>query len=256
MKVKNKVLENGIAFHGDAFDVLNDFIDKEIKVDAAIIDPPYGTIRKSTLHTNNSKLTAHKYKGNEGDTFEWDIKLDWFKFFDLLNKVVKPGGNIIMFGQHPTFLNMILANQKNFKYELIWFKNASGNNTHAKNKPSNYHENIAVFINGETKQENRTYNYKTRKTGEAIVKSSVLRYPKEQALRIHPTQKPIKLLMDLIEMYTNKGETIIDTFAGSHSLAIAAQRLGRHFITIEKNDKYYKNGIEWILKDSKHKPLF
>ena len=70
------------------------------------------------------------------------------------------------------------------------------------------------------------------------------RYPKS-VLRIsrdfsaqqqaHPTQKPVPLLEWLVKTYSNEGDTVMDNAMGSGSTGIAALRLGRQFIGIEKD---------------------
>lgn len=53
--------------------------------------------------------------------------------------------------------------------------------------------------------------------------------------KIHPTQKPVELLQYFIELLSNKGDTILDTFAGSGSTGIAADTCGRNAILIERD---------------------
>lgn len=54
----------------------------------------------------------------------------------------------------------------------------------------------------------------------------------------HPTQKPESLLNDLVVQFTDPGETILDPFGGSGTTAVAAKRLGRRCILIEREEKY------------------
>lgn len=54
----------------------------------------------------------------------------------------------------------------------------------------------------------------------------------------HPTQKPEKLLAKIILASTNKGDLILDPFAGSGTTAVAAKKLGRDFIAIESDEQY------------------
>ena len=61
---------------------------------------------------------------------------------------------------------------------------------------------------------------------------------KEKSCGIHLTPKPIKLLNHLIEVFTEKGQTILDPFLGSGSTAISAIKTGRNCIGIEINDEY------------------
>lgn len=54
----------------------------------------------------------------------------------------------------------------------------------------------------------------------------------------HPTQKPEKLLAKLILASSEPGGVVLDPFLGSGSTAVAAKKLGRHYIGIEKNPQY------------------
>jgi site-specific DNA-methyltransferase (adenine-specific) len=55
----------------------------------------------------------------------------------------------------------------------------------------------------------------------------------------HPTQKPLKLLLDWVTKFTDKGETVLDPFMGSGTTGLACMRLGRNFIGIEKRPDYF-----------------
>lgn len=56
---------------------------------------------------------------------------------------------------------------------------------------------------------------------------------------LHPNEKPVKLLRDLIESVTNSGETVLDFTMGSGSTGVAALECGRKFIGIEMDDHYF-----------------
>ena len=59
-------------------------------------------------------------------------------------------------------------------------------------------------------------------------------------IRIHPTQKPVKLYEWLLTNYAEKGQRILDTHLGSGSSAIAAHYYGVDFVGIELDEDYYK----------------
>src|SRR6185295_11378797 len=52
--------------------------------------------------------------------------------------------------------------------------------------------------------------------------------------RVHPTQKPLPLMMELVEKFTNPGDLVLDPFCGSGTTGVACIRLGRRFIGCEK----------------------
>ena len=65
-------------------------------------------------------------------------------------------------------------------------------------------------------------------------------------LRVHPTQKPVKLLEYLIKTYTNEGETVLDNCMGSGSTGVACINTNRNFIGIELDENYYNIAKERI----------
>jgi 16S rRNA G966 N2-methylase RsmD len=54
----------------------------------------------------------------------------------------------------------------------------------------------------------------------------------------HPCPKPLELMLELVELFTDPDEVILDPFAGSGTTGVACIRLGRRFIGIERDEKY------------------
>ena len=82
-------------------------------------------------------------------------------------------------------------------------------------------------------------------------KSNVLEYKKDND-GYHPTQKPVALLEDLIQTYSNAGNTVLDFTMGSGSTGVACVNTNRHFIGIELDDGYFnraKKRIEEAVTD-------
>lgn len=73
-------------------------------------------------------------------------------------------------------------------------------------------------------------------------RDSVKQYPK-----IHPTQKPIKVLKRLIEIFTDEGDTVIDPVAGSGSTLRACMELNRNCYGFEIDKNFYKLAKEQML---------
>lgn len=69
-------------------------------------------------------------------------------------------------------------------------------------------------------------------------------YPK-----IHPTQKPVSVLKRLIEIYTDKGDVVIDPVAGSGSTLRACAELGRSCYGFEIKKDFYKAAKEKMLSN-------
>lgn len=67
--------------------------------------------------------------------------------------------------------------------------------------------------------------------------------------KIHPTQKPIKILKRLIEIFTDPGDVVIDPCAGSGTTLRAACELGRNSYGFEVSKKFYHDAKEKMLID-------
>ena len=75
-------------------------------------------------------------------------------------------------------------------------------------------------------------------------------------IRIHPTQKPVKLYEWLLTNYAKQGDTILDTYGGSMSSAIACNKLGFDITVCELDKDYYTMACERIRNESKQLDMF
>jgi site-specific DNA-methyltransferase (adenine-specific) len=71
--------------------------------------------------------------------------------------------------------------------------------------------------------------------------------------KIHPTQKPVKLLEKLISIFTDEGDVVIDPVAGSGSTIVAAQNLGRKAFGFEIKKDFYREASAWIDECKKYR---
>ena len=56
---------------------------------------------------------------------------------------------------------------------------------------------------------------------------------------LHPTQKPILLLEDLVKTFSNENDLVVDLTMGSGSTGVACKNTNRNFIGIELDEKYF-----------------
>jgi site-specific DNA-methyltransferase (adenine-specific) len=192
---------------------------------------------------------------------KWDKMIDPVKLWGQYNRILKKNGVVILFGSGIFTAKMILSNPKKFKYCLVWEKTTSTGHLNAKRMPMRSHEDIMVF-GGKTynpqktdghqrkvstanhkKECNETENY--GKYGRTSYDSTE-RYPRsvwkfktdKQKSDLHPNQKPVSLLEELIKTYSNEGDIVLDNTAGSGSTGVASINTGRDCILIENNVKY------------------
>jgi DNA modification methylase len=72
----------------------------------------------------------------------------------------------------------------------------------------------------------------------------------------HPNEKPYAVMRKMVVVAADNRETILDPFAGSFTTAVACIRTGRKFIGIEKEEKYFRIGLERCRKEVERLALF
>ena len=73
---------------------------------------------------------------------------------------------------------------------------------------------------------------------------------------VHPTEKPISLMVELLNDFTNSGQTILDPFMGSGTTGVACVKTGRKFIGIELEPKYFDIACKRIEDAYKQPDMF
>jgi site-specific DNA-methyltransferase (adenine-specific) len=98
------------------------------------------------------------------------------------------------------------------------------------------------------KSPSRAFSYfQSLKTGGVL--KSVISVARKHYDTIHPTQKPQPLLEKIVQLVTNEGDTILDTFGGSGTLGLACHNLDRDVILIEKDDEYFEASTKYISEE-------
>jgi len=218
-------------------------------VDMVLADPPYGT-------------TACK----------WDSVIPFEPMWSHLKRIIKPHSAIVMTSSQPFTSALIMSNTGMFKYCWVWQKSRSTGFQDVRHRPLKEHEDVCVFSSAGCSTGSKPpmlYNPqglvecdKTRspKRAGGFFRSdcakggrqthtnwpkSVLQFGSE-GKATHPTQKPTALMEYLIKTYTNEGDAVLDFTMGSGTTGVACKRLGRSFIGIEKDEKYFAIAKERI----------
>jgi len=93
---------------------------------------------------------------------------------------------------------------------------------------------------------------KFRNNGKMIF--NCIDWPRDnESEKIHPTQKPVKLLEQLIEIFTDEGDVVIDPCAGSGSTLIAAENLNRKSHGFEIKKEFHAAATKWIEENKRNK---
>ena len=199
------------------------------QVDAVVTDPPYGISESSAKvksrqrrQGGNSKSLADQR--DYGD-FDWDQKTPDKSVFDAMRNMSKWqiifGGNY--FELPPT------------KCWLVWDKE-NGDNDFADAELAWTNLNKAVRL--------KRYLW-----------NGMLRANKEPRGE-HPTQKPIGIMEWCISHLPDGTQTILDPFMGSGTTGVAAVKMGRNFIGIEREPKYFDIACQRIENAQRQEQLF
>lgn len=76
--------------------------------------------------------------------------------------------------------------------------------------------------------------------------SSIISEVRDHYTSIHPTQKPVNLLVRLLNLVCDEGALVLDCFSGSGSTAVACMKTNRDFIGFEIDEEYYNDSIKRI----------
>ena len=226
--------------NADCFDVFPFIEDKSI--DAIICDLPYGTTEA-----------------------KWDCIIPIDALWNEYKRIIVDGGAIVLTAREPFTSKLVISNLKGYKHKWIWNKKQSGSFANAKFMPLQIEEDILVFTkNGEKvnyypqmrkgKMRKKGGSKKQIETMSKFIQPEFFKYSDDyypvniledypncsnKATNMHPTQKPVELMEYLIKTYTNEGDTVLDNTMGSGTTNLAALKLNRKSIGIEKEKQYY-----------------
>lgn len=107
-----------------------------------------------------------------------------------------------------------------------------------------YRGRLPKFRNGSKLDEN---GKTIRGTGHMVFNWFTWERDGREVPKIHPAQKPVKVLKKLIEIFTDPGDVVIDPCAGSGSTLRAAYETGRNSFGFEIDRTFYSRAVEEML---------
>lgn len=213
--------------------LLKEIKDSGIKIDAVITDPPYGVSRKNQLGFSNMGRSGMNYG-------EWDYNFDQKEWIRLCAPLIKPGGSIIVFNDWKNFSYIVeeLDDQGfSMKDVIRWVKP----NPMPRNTARRYVGDFELAIWAVKDGGKWTFN----KTEGSSYLRPIYKCPSvSSAKRLHPTQKPLKLIEDILKVHTNENDVVLDLFTGSGTTAEACLKNNRIFIGSELDKDYYEKAMK------------
>ena len=215
MSFEKYTIGDSTLYNADAFDVLPTLEDASI--DNVVSDFPYG-------------ITGH----------HWDkvppLDLTW----KLLEAKSKPNANYVLFGAGGFTIDLINSKRDWYRYSMAWVKNNATMHLNSSLMPMRKKEDV-IILGKRGHQKTATFNVPDGfpQPSDVLVFNHE-RGNNQQGLNFHETQKPTLLMGYLLMLYTNPGDLILDPFCGSGSTLVAAYRLNRRFIGIEKERPFYE----------------
>jgi site-specific DNA-methyltransferase (adenine-specific) len=205
-KIENKV------YNMDCIEGMKMYPDKYF--DLAIVDPPYGIGEDGKKNHSRGNLAKAKQYTDKN----WDSEPPSKEYFDELIRVSK---NQIIFGANH-FISRIPYDSSCW---IVWDK-VNGENDFADCELAWTSFSTAVR--------------KFRFAWNGMIQGDM----KNKEIRVHPTQKPIKLYDWLLQNYANSSDKILDTHLGSGSSRIAAHKAKLSFVGFEIDKDYYDASIK------------
>ena len=194
----------------------------------------------------------------------WDVIIPYEPLWTQYKRIIKENGAIVLFASGMFTAELMISNKKMWKYNIIWEKTQPTGFLNARKMPLRSHEDICVFYDKQPTYNPQKSVGNKRKVSKAEHKvgcknttnysehglttyDSTERYPKSvwkfakdvQKSALHPTQKPVALLEELIRTYTDESDIVLDNCMGSGSTGVACINTGRKFIGIELEQKYF-----------------
>ena len=242
------IKDNFVLYHGDSINILNQLAENSI--DMIFADPPY--------NLSNGGFSVHAGRMVSVNKGYWDVSRGFqddyafhYRWLEACKRVLKPHGTLWVSGTYHSIYQCGHALQSlgyHILNDISWFKPNASPNLSCRFFTAS-HETI-IWARKDKKSKH-IFNYDIMKDGnwpEDKLKKPNLQMrsvcslgtpkPEEKKYGKHPTQKPVDLLNRIVLASTNKGDVILDPFAGSSTTGIAAAINDRKFVGIDLEKKY------------------
>ena len=213
-------------YNGDCLEIMDTLIEEGIKVDCILTDPPYMIARKNNFHT----------MGRKGIDFgEWDKDVDLFSWLDRIPKLLSKNGSVVIFNDWKN-LGDIARYCESLGLEIKDLLRWEKTNPMPRNRDRRYITDYECAIWLVNKKSKWVFNRLDEKYQRPKFKYPVVSGNEKT---IHATQKPVKLMEEIIRVHTKEDNTILDCFMGSGSTGVACMNTNRKFIGIELDKNYF-----------------
>src|SRR3984957_17217071 len=228
-------------------------------VDIVFADPPYNLQLEGALLRPDQSLV-------DGVDDAWDKFADFAEYdaftrdwLTAVRRLMKPAATIVVIGSyHNIFRVGAILQDLGFWIlnDIVWRKANPMPNFRGRRFTNAHETMIWAARSAEAKAKAYTFNYETLKAGNEDVQvrsdwflpicTGAERLKDESGRKAHPTQKPEALLQRVLLAASNAGDLVLDPFFGSGTTGVAARRLGRSFIGVERDPAYAKAARERI----------